>query len=75
MINFKKTKTKSKIKEKKIVKRVRKKKIPVPIYIRDIEVMFPDFKRIVNKGDSVPEMSLNEARARRDFIIKNESED
>ena len=61
--------------KKKKVKQIKKKKVPTPIYIGDTEVMISQFERIVNKGDPVPEMSLEEARARRDFIIKNESEE
>ncbi len=63
---------------KKKVKRTRKKVkkgIPIAVYVGSNEVMFSDFKKIVNKGDTVLEMPLKEARARRDFIVKYESGD
>ncbi len=39
------------------------------MYVGQIEKYFPSFKKIVNKGDLVPEMPLDEAKTRRDFII------
>ena len=63
---------------KKKVKQTRKKVkrgIPIAVYVATNEVMFSDFKKIVNKGDTVLEMPLKEARLRRDFIVKNESGD
>ncbi|MGD9276359.1 MAG: hypothetical protein PVJ67_04250 [Candidatus Pacearchaeota archaeon] len=39
-------------------------------YIGDVEIYIPDFKRIINKGDLVPEMSEKEAHARKDFIVE-----
>lgn len=47
------------------------KKIPIAKYIGDTEKYFPAFKKIVNKGDLVAEMPLEEAEARRDFIVIN----
>jgi len=38
-------------------------------YVGDAEVM--GFKKIINKGDLVPEMSIDEARVRKDFIVVN----
>ena len=63
---------------KKKVKRIRKKikkGIPIAVYIATNEVMFSDFKKIVNKGDTLLEMPLKEARLRKDFIVRNESGD
>ena len=63
---------------KKKVKRIRKKVkkgIPIAVYIGSNEVMFSDFKKIVNKGDTLLEMPLKEARLRKDFIVRNESEE
>ena len=51
-----------------------KKIIPVPVYIGDTEKYFPAFKKIVNKGDAVAEMPIEEAKARRDFIVKYKEE-
>ena len=62
-------------KKVKQTKKKVKKGIPIAVYVGSNEVMFPDFKKIVNKGDSVIEMPLKEARSRRDFIVKNESGD
>jgi len=39
-------------------------------YIGDAEIYFPKFKIIINKGDLVPEMPIDEARARKDFIVE-----
>ena len=38
-------------------------------YVGDAEVM--GFKKIINKGDLVPEMPIDEARVRKDFIVVN----
>jgi len=59
----------------KNLKKAKKKKIllPIAVYVGDIEIML--FNKIVNKGDSVLEMPLKEARARRDFIVVNEMEE
>jgi hypothetical protein len=51
-----------------------KRTVPVPMYVGDTEKYFPAFKKIVNKGDLVVEMPLNEAKARRDFIVINKEE-
>lgn len=61
----------------KKIKRKYNKKIKKPIakYIGDAEILFSQFKKIVNKGDLVPEVPLKEARARSDFIIENERKD
>jgi len=59
-------------KKKKEIKKVVLK--PVAKYIGDMEIYIPDFKKIVNKGDLVPEMPITEARARRDFIVINEED-
>ena len=45
---------------------------PIAKYIGDTEKYFPAFKKIVSKGDLVAEMPLDEAEARRDFIIYKE---
>jgi len=50
-------------------KKVRKITRPVAKYIGDSEVYFPSFKKIVNKGDLVEEMPLDEAAKRSDFIV------
>ena len=69
-------KAKTKVKKVKKVKKIKKKLgIPIAVYVGNVEVYFPDFNKIVNKGDTVLEMPLKEARARRDFIVKYESED
>jgi len=47
----------------------------VPKYIGDSEVYFPDYKKIINKGDLLPEMSIKEAQARKDFIVINVRKD
>ena len=62
------------------MKKVKKKSIktiakPIAKYIGDAEVYFPQFKKIINRGDLLPEMPINEARARSDFIVINEEED
>lgn len=41
----------------------------IAMYVGQIEKYFPSFKKIVNRGDLVPEMPLEEAKARRDFIV------
>ena len=38
-------------------------------YVGDAEVM--GFKKIINKGDLVPGMPIDEARVRKDFIVVN----
>jgi hypothetical protein len=48
--------------------------IQIPMYVGDTEKYFPAFKKIVNKGDLVAEMPLDEAKARRDFIVINKEE-
>ena len=69
-------KAKAKVIKIKTVKQVKKKLgLPIAIYVGETEVYFPDFNKIINKGDVVLEMPLKEARARRDFIVKYESED
>jgi hypothetical protein len=60
--------------KKKIIKRIVKPLKQVAKYIGGKEIYIPDFKKIVNKGDLVPEMSLEEAKTRRDFTIVNEKE-
>ena len=57
------------------IKRVKKAMKPVAQYIGNVEIYIPQFKKIVNKGDLVPEFPIAEARARRDFVVLNESED
>jgi len=49
--------------------------MPIAKYIGDAEVYFPQFKKIINKGDLMPEISIREAKARRDFIVLNERKD
>jgi len=58
----------------KKTKRAKKKKIllPIAVYMGDVEIML--FNKIINKGDYILEMPLKEARARSDFIVKNERE-
>ena len=58
--------------KKKLTKKVLK---PIAKYIGDAEVYFPRFKKIVNKGDLVAEISIEEAKRRRDFIVVNERKD
>jgi len=70
MINLRKV-TKKKI--NKIVSKPISKLIAK--YIGDAEVYFPRFKKIVNKGDLIPEISIEEAKKRRDFIVVNERKD
>lgn len=53
-------------------KLIEKPAIKIAKYIGE-ERYFPSFKKIVNKGDLVPEMPLNEAKARRDFIVINKT--
>lgn len=55
-------------KTKKIIP-VKKSKTLVAKYIGDTEKYFPAFKKIVNKGDFVAEMSIDEAKTRSDFIV------
>lgn len=68
---------------KKNIKKLEKLDKPIPIkttkkpiakYIGDTEVYFPHFNKIINKGDLVPEMPIEEAMARRDFTIINKEE-
>jgi len=47
-------------------------KKPIAKYVGDAEVM--GFKKIINKGDLVPEMSIDEARLRKDFIVINKED-
>ena len=63
---MKKIKNPKKAKKKKIL-------LPIAVYMGDIEIML--FNKIINKGDSVLEMPLKEARARSDFIVVNEMEE
>ena len=63
---MKKTKKKSKPIIKPIVKYIAK-------YVGDAEVI--GFKKIINKGDLVPEMPIDEARVRKDFIVVNENKE
>lgn len=58
--------------KRKYNKRIKK---PIAKYIGDAEVIFRKFKKIVNKGDLMPEISIKEARTRSDFIVINEKED
>ena len=58
--------------KKKISKIILK---PIAKYIGDVEVYFPQFNKIINKGDLLAEMPLDEARLRGDFIVVNERED
>ena len=55
---------KTKKKSKPIIKYIEK---YVAKYVGDAEVM--GFKKIINKGDLVPEMPVDEARLRKDFIV------
>lgn len=66
-VNLAKTKTKAKKIKRKI-------SVPIARYIGNTEIYIPNFKKIVNKGDLVPEMSIEEARQRPDFIVINEEE-
>ena len=59
----------------KVIKPKKKLGLPIAVYVGDVEIFIPEFKKIVNKGDAVLEMPLKEARARTDFIVKYESED
>ncbi len=52
----------------KIVKPIKPVKL-VAKYIGSIEIYFPKFKKIVNKGDLVVELPIEEAKARPDFIV------
>ena len=58
--------------KRKYIKKIKK---PIAKYIGDAEVYFPQFKKIINKGDLVPEMSIDEARVRKDFIVVNENKE
>lgn len=60
--------------KKKIVKKILKPLKQVAKYVGGKEIYIPNFKKIVNKEDLVPEMPLEEAKARRDFTIVNEKE-
>ena len=63
------------------MKKIKKKSKPIirPIikyvakYVGDAEVM--GFKKIINKGDLVLEMSIEEARVRKDFIVVNKNKE
>jgi len=59
---MKKTKKKSKPIIKPIIE-------PIAMYVGDAEII--GFKKIINKGDLVPEMPVDEARLRKDFIVVN----
>jgi hypothetical protein len=63
---MKKTKTKKTSKKKNLK--------PTPKYIGGpLELYFPDYEQqLVRIGDLVPEMPIEEARARNDFVIVNE---
>lgn len=56
-------------------KNVKKIKKPIAKYIGDVEILIPQFKKIINKGDTVPGFPIEEAKARRDFIVVNERKD
>ncbi len=44
-------------------------------YIGEVEIYFPQFKdKIVNTGDLVPELPIEEAKNRSDFTVIYESE-
>ena len=58
--------------KRKYVKKIKK---PIAKYIGDVEVIISQFKKIINKGDLVPEFPIKEAKARRDFVVINEKED
>ena len=47
---------------------------PVAKYVGYQEVLFPKFNKIVKRGDLLPELSLDEAEARSDFIVINKEE-
>ena len=61
---MKKIKKKSKPIIKPIIKPVEK---WVAMYVGDAEII--GFKKIINKGDLVPEMPIDEALQRKDFIV------
>ena len=64
------------MKAKKVKKTIKKQVFkPIAKYIGSVEIYFPQFKKIVNKGDLVIEMPLDEAMARKDFVVANERED
>ena len=67
---MRKTKKKSKPITKSNIESIAK---YVAKYVGDAEVM--GFKKIINKGDLVPEMSIDEARKRKDFIVVNENKE
>ena len=68
-------KTKKQIKKlfKPSTEKVKLKKVAK--YIGNKEIYIPHFKKLVSKNDLVPEMSIEEAYLRRDFIIVYEKED
>jgi hypothetical protein len=53
---------------------VKKLSKPVAKYVGYSEVLFPKFNKIVKRGDLLPELSLDEAEARSDFIVINKEE-
>lgn len=58
--------------KRKYIKKIKK---PIAKYIGDAEIYFPKFKKIINKDDLMPEISIKEAKVRSDFIVVNERED
>ncbi|MDD5013725.1 MAG: hypothetical protein PHW73_01310 [Atribacterota bacterium] len=61
-------------KKKKAIKKISKPLKRVAKYIGNKEIYIPNFKKIVKKNDLVLEMSLEEAKTRRDFTIVNKKE-
>ena len=47
------------------IKRIQK----VPKYTGQVELYFPEYKKVVNNGDFLEELPIEEARKRDDFII------
>ena len=41
----------------------------VPKYIGGVELVFPQYKRKINKGDEFPELPIEIAKKRKDFVI------
>lgn len=51
------------------------KKKEIPRYTGEVELYFPEFKKIVKKGDLLPELPIEEAERRSDFeIVKSDNE-
>ena len=45
----------------------------IPRYIGDVELYWPDFGKITKPGDYLEELPIEQAKARKDFILTERS--